>query len=554
MCDKRHVAATGILAFLRRAPGARPALRDFGRRAGQPPGIDPEWLIGAGRLVSALFAALAIWLDPTRPARSLGDAHYVLGAYVAFSLVVTVFPPSKALASPVHLVSHGIDILALGLLVYLTDELNSPFFPFLPFIILATTLRWGVWGAVIGALVMEIMLAAIGWRDLRDGESELNLLIMRAVYFVVAAAMLGYFGAYRDRNSRRLAQLASWSFVPVSSDRRAWLRDMLDHAADLLGAERLVLVWRPREGGPATVVLRWAAGFELVDLAARSCPADRRGLRRLLAAIGREDMLDGAAVPRCEPLASTRFLGALHVIDARHRQEDFAALAGIIALRIGHELERLALVQLIAGQARDQERARLARDLHDSVLQDLAAAALRLKAVGARLPPAARSALDDVSALMTQQQRRIRLFVESATMDGVDPAAPLLGALAALAPRIRDLERQWGCAIGLDVVPAGLTAPQSILRELSQLVSEAVANAARHGGATRLDVRLGEQSGRLHMTISDNGAGMAGARDAPAMLPRSLSARVATLNGHLAITRYAPGLALAIEVPLHEAA
>lgn len=545
------MAATGILAFLRRAPGARIALRDFGRRAGQPPGIDPEWLIGAGRLVSALFAALAIWLDPTRPARSLGDAHYVLGAYVAFSLVVTVFPPSKALASPVHIVSHGIDILALGLLVYLTDDLNSPFFPFLPFIILATTLRWGVWGAVIGAVVMEIMLVAIGWRDLRDGESELNLLIMRAVYFVVAAAMLGYFGAYRDRNSRRLAQLASWSFVPESSDRRVWLRDMLDHAADLLGAERLVLVWAPRAGGPATAALRWASGFDMVDLPARAGLADRRGLRRLLSATGHADLLEDAATPRCEPLASTRFCGTLHVIDARYRQEDFAALAGIIALRIGHELERLALVQLIAGRARDQERVRLARDLHDSVLQDLAAAALRLKAVGARLPPAARDALNDVSALMTQQQRRIRLFVESATIEGADPAGPLL---AALAPRIGDLERQWGCAIGLEVVPPGLTAPQSILRELSQLVSEAVANAARHGGATRLDVRLGQQDGRLHLTISDNGSGMAGARDAPAMLPRSLSARVATLNGRLAITRYAPGLALAIEVPLHEAA
>ncbi|MET0365243.1 MAG: histidine kinase [Sphingobium sp.] len=518
--------------------------------------IDPEWLICAGRLLAALFAALAIYLDPTRPAQSLDEAHYVLGAYVAFSLLVTLFPPSRRLASPVHLISHAIDIFALGLLVYLTDELSSPFFPFLPFILLATTMRWGMWGAVLGALVMQVMLIAIGWQDLRDGESELNLLIMRSVYFVVAAAMLGYFGAYRERNNRRLTQLASWSFVPETTDRHIWLRDMLDHAAEVLGAQRLVLAWHDRESRSGMMAVHSADGFHLMPLP-ETCgwPDQTRrcedGLRDLLGAVGRADLLVDAPRPRCAPLASTRFSGCLYVIDASFRQEDIAPLAGIIALRIGHELERLALVHLIAGQARDQERMRLAHDLHDSVLQDLAAGALRLKAIGSRLPPAAQESLHDINLVLAQQQRRIRLFVEST---GAEGEAPDSVPLASLGERIDDLEKQWDCAITCRISPADMSAPPAIVRELSQLVSEAVANAARHGGATEMDLCFTGEEDMLSIAISDNGSGMACPQETPVRLPRSLSARVEMLKGHIAITRHSPGFALAIEVPLHETA
>ncbi|WP_325415453.1 hypothetical protein, partial [Sphingobium sp.] len=156
---------------------------------------DPEWLISWGRLIAVMFAAMAIYLDPTRPARSLSEVHIVLAIYLLFSLCMALGLIRRPLSHPTHLIAHGTDVLALTILVYLTDELASPFFPFVPFILLATTMRWGMPGAVLGALVMEAMMITVGWRDLTDGDSELNLVIMRSAYFLVAAAMLGYFGA-----------------------------------------------------------------------------------------------------------------------------------------------------------------------------------------------------------------------------------------------------------------------------------------------------------------------------------------------------------------------
>ncbi|MFA7604895.1 MAG: histidine kinase [Novosphingobium sp.] len=506
-------------------------------------GADPERLISAGRLVSALFAALAIYLDPTRPARSLSEAHMVLGAYVLFSLLLLMLhPPRRPLAHPVHLLSHGVDVLAMATLVYLTDELDSPFFPFVPFILLVTTLRWGMRGAVLGAVAMEIMMITVGWQDLTDGDSELNLVIMRSAYFLVAAGMLGYFGAYRTRSGQRFAQLASWSAMPASMDERAWLHDLLDHASRLLGAARLILVWQDRDDPHGRAALFGPDGLGLQALPA---PAERIGIGTIAQAAGWP--VPAMREVRSAPFAGTRSKGRLYVLDAHTGREDDAALARITALRVGDELERFALTQAIVESARDQERVRLARDLHDSVLQDLTAATLTLKTAAVSVPPSARSSLQAVSAMMVAQQRRIRLFVE-------DSRAPDMAAIrhlsTSLSQNVNDLCDQWGCDIGLTVTPPDMEAPAIVHRELAQLLSEATANAVRHGGATRLNVELNRIGHGLSLSIAGNGCSMiAGESDVPPW-PRSLLARVEDMDGSLAITRYAPGLALRIEVPL----
>ncbi|WP_313807403.1 histidine kinase [Sphingobium sp.] len=484
----------------------------------------------------------------------------MLGAYVGFSLSLTIFRPGRSLASPAHLITHSIDILALALLVYLTDELDSPFFPFVPFILLATTMRWGMRGAVLGALAMEVMMIAVGWQDLTDGDSELNLVIMRSAYFLVAAAMLGYFGAYRARSSQRFAQLASWAVAPASLNEPEWLRDVLHHASGLLEASRLLLVWHDREKPEGMAALFGPEGLRIAgglgpafwqERAANLVNDDLPGRieRSEFEAIA---LATGGPVRHDGHLCSASFegmrnRGRLYVLDLRYRQEDAASLVRIIARRIGQELERLALTQAIAESARDQERVRLSRDLHDSVLQDLTAAALKLKAAMTHVPAEARGALQGVNALMIEQQRRIRLFVESSRRTDVFTVRHLSSTLS---QNVNNLCDQWGCDIGLTIDPPDLEAPALVHRELVQLLSEATANAVRHGGATRLQVDLSKVEQGLTVAISDNGCGMAVGEADDQTRPRSIRARVEDMDGSLAITRYAPGLAMRIEVPL----
>ncbi|NWK97030.1 two-component sensor histidine kinase [Sphingobium lactosutens] len=521
---------------------------------------DPEWLISWGRLIAVLFAALAIYLDPTRPARSLSEVRAVLAVYLLFSLCMACGLLRRPLTHPTHLVAHGIDVLALAILVYLTDELASPFFPFVPFILLATTMRWGMRGAVLGALAMEIMMIAVGWQDLTDGESELNLLIIRSAYFLIAAAMLGYFGACRARSSHRFAQLAGWSAAPADMDRRMWLQDVLDHAARLLGAQRLLLVWRDQERQSSHIVMFGPDGLQARDDLAPAFWQDRTAsfkaqllspkveaaeISAIATATGWRQLTIDPHRLRSAPFGGSRNIGRLFMFDAPFQHEDTSALARITALRIGHEIERFDLMKAMEDRARDQERVRLARDLHDSVLQDLTAASLQLKAIGAGLSAKAREPLSGVSSMLAEQQRRIRIFLENNW-----PADPVSMQLSASLMQTVDLLRdQWGCEIALNVDPAGMEASAALHRELAQLLCEATANAVRHGGATRINVDLFAGPDKIRMDIADNGCGMR-PQGGHVSMPRSLRSRVEHLAGSLAIVRHAPGLAMTIEMPV----
>lgn len=539
-----------------------------GQRSGNAlAAFDPEWLIGAGRLVTAIFAVVAVYLDPTQPAHFFRIAQIVLGFYTTFALTLVILPIRHSLSSKVHLLSHGVDVVVLGGLAFLTNELTSPFFAFLPFILLATTMRWGMNGAIVGAVVLEIVLILVGLPDLEDGESELNVMIMRSAYFVVAAGMLGYFGASRDRSRQRLARLADWPSDSVTSDRILWLKSIIQHAAEVLGDPRLLIVWEDQEE-PMGSVGYWSEGalklFDIADEAFWSVqnlekqPSDGifgnmaaqiEHVRSLLHSIAELNAGGISPIRRAysAPFSGLRYRGWLFVLDPACHPEESVLLTNIIAVRIGAELERLALLQQVSITARSEERVRLARDLHDSILQDLTAAGLKLKAATGRVPEEARPELALVSALMLEQQRRIRMFVENAHSFNHRAQTALTLALDNC---VKSLGRQWNCEISIAVHPPESDVSARISAEIVQLISEATANAVRHGHATKLDITAVCNLHELILQIDDNGHGITTGRDDPGKKPISLSARVRDLGGVLSIIRHTPGLAMHIRLPI----
>ena len=531
---------------------------------------DPDRLIAIGRLVTSLFAVVAVYLDPTQPARYLEVSATVLGFYVLFAVAIVFFPTQRPLDSEVHLISHGVDVIVLGGLSFLTNELTSPFFAFLPFILLATTMRWGMGGAIFGAIVLEVVLILVGWPDLEDGESELNILIMRSAYLIVAAGMLGYFGASREGSLHRLARLADWPSDGLTSDRYLWLRNILQHTADVLGEARLLVVWQGQEEPRGSVAYCAGGKLELRDITDPRFWADQNleisaPLRSFAARPSQVEQVDTLirSVPeldRCSPQPSKlaysaafsgiRYKGRLFVLDPGCGPEESASLTDIIAARIGSELERLALMEQIAVTARSQERVRLARDLHDSILQDLTAAGLKLKAASSRVPVQARPELGMVSAMLLDQQRRIRMFVEHVHFSE-RAEQPVFSAL--INESVQALGRQWSCTIRLRIEPPDARVSPQLSTQVVQLLSEATANAVRHGGATTLDVEAVRREKELTLKIEDNGTGMGREGSDAGTTPMSLAGRVSDLGGTLSIVRHTPGLAMHIRLPIPEA-
>lgn len=522
---------------------------------------DPEWLIGLGRLITAFFATIAIYFDPTQPMKLADEARLITLVYLAFSCLALI-PIRRPIESRLHILTHAVDIVVIGWLLHLTDELTSPFFAFFHFTLFACTIRWGLRGTLLGAVVLELMLLAIGLPDLEDGHSELNVMIMRSAYFLVAAFMLGYLGAYRNRSRNRLARLADWPAIHLRQGDRAWLKDIVGHARTVLGAGRLVVVYEDIDLLTGTVAVctderlsvhdfedsgAWATVAGALDGPGNAPPGGSgEAVVRRLGEVVDEDALRSQRLDNIciAPFFGMRYRGYLIVLNARFRHEEIESLASIVGSRISYELERAALIREIASNVRTEERARLARDLHDSVLQSLTAASLKLKAASRQVPQEARQLLGDAAAIIAGQQRQIRSFVDARGGAGARD-----GLSHALETHVQQLGRQWGCEIHLTTTPDDLHIPSAMFENIAQIISEATSNAVRHGAATRIDLVITEGEGRLQLGIADNGTGVAGELEVGTTEPHSLSARVADLAGRLCVVRNRPGFAMFIELP-----
>src|SRR5262249_5464017 len=146
-----------------------------------------------------------------------------------------------------------VDIAVVSTLLFLSEGLTSPFFAFFTFILLATALRWRSRGLVATAAVLAVVLlvASIVQERLQPslgpGNYEFNRVFIRGAYLVVIGGMLAYVTTHRDRCRDRLARLAHWPVHEVAHAHSPSLEQTLVHAAGVLSASRILVVWEEAE-------------------------------------------------------------------------------------------------------------------------------------------------------------------------------------------------------------------------------------------------------------------------------------------------------------------
>jgi signal transduction histidine kinase len=226
-----------------------------------------------------------------------------------------------------------------------------------------------------------------------------------------------------------------------------------------------------------------------------------------------------------------------------------AVVAGVVAARLDHH----SLARRLARAAAGEERVRLARDLHDGVLQSLTGIALRLEAVRRTGDPGgqAGAGLEEVQRLIVQEQRDLRFFIDELRPVTGGEASPLAVRLSELVDR---LERQWDLAVELEGDGSDVSEAQA--RDVYHLVREALVNAVRHGGARRVRVVVRGGPEGTALEIADDGHGFPftgryGGEELAAMGegPKSLRERVAALGGRLELETGADGARLDIVLP-----
>lgn len=156
-------------------------------------------------------------------------------------------------------------------------------------------------------------------------------------------------------------------------------------------------------------------------------------------------------------------------------------------------------------QAQEQERARVARDLHDEVNQSLTGLLLRLEAAREAAPPELEGELAETKALANQAMRELLSLARQLRPTALDD----LGLTAAIAGQVEQLGRG---EIETELVTEGDFAN---LGDDAQLVvyrvaQEALSNAARHSEATHLTVHLARRhDAGVELTVADDGRGFA---------------------------------------------
>jgi two-component system, NarL family, sensor kinase len=201
-----------------------------------------------------------------------------------------------------------------------------------------------------------------------------------------------------------------------------------------------------------------------------------------------------------------RRLGIMNVCPPppRRLSEGDLRLLSVTGAQIGLAVERGRLAEEETSSARSAERTRLAREIHDTLAQDLTAIALQLESalrdVAPESPAAQRitTALDVARASVAQARASVLTL-------RADPLAgrPLATALAALARR---LTSETGMRVTLH--ERGATAlPYEIEGELFRIASEALTNVRLHANASRIEVELDGDGEQVALRVRDNGGG-----------------------------------------------
>src|SRR5437868_1238558 len=240
-------------------------------------------------------------------------------------------------------------------------------------------------------------------------------------------------------------------------------------------------------------------------------------------------------------------LGLLNAARAKnpHLSTDELQALATIGAQIGGAVERARLAERAADAARAEERATLAREMHDTVAQDLAAITLQLESIR-RKDDAPQPRVDIALDLARTALRRVRSSVEGLRED------PLAGQslVAALAGYARRFTSETGVQVLLELRNEPLALSTERESEVFRIAAEALNNIRRHANARRVAVRLRAQDGAAVLTIEDDGRGFDPLKPSREFGITGMKERAHRLGAHLAIvSNPGDGTIITLRVP-----
>ena len=185
----------------------------------------------------------------------------------------------------------------------------------------------------------------------------------------------------------------------------------------------------------------------------------------------------------------------------------------------------------------EEERQRIAQELHDSTAQHLVAANLNLMSLRAKVSLGSDEVnlWNEVEASMAEALKELRTFSYLMHPLGLDAD----GLCSTLRRYIDGFANRSGLRVKLRSSPNVDTLPLHMQRSLFRIVQEALANVHRHACASHVSVDLRWIADRVHVIVTDNGRGAEGKQEEPAFRPGvgiyGIRARARQFGGDLKI-------------------
>jgi signal transduction histidine kinase len=546
-----------------------------------------EGMLATARAYLSTWCLLAVILDPAERAAFPSLVVAVLSAYAVSSVLVALLlrahtePPRGA-----TLAIHAADVSWATAATALTGGLTSPFFVLFLFALLGAAYRWGSWETLItagaGVLLMAspiVLAPATALPDARLGPLALRALGIRSGFLIVMAYLLGYLADEEKRSQARTAILDGVMVrIQGETGLQATLASFLDEVLRIFAARGAQLAVADADSGRAYL---WEAGrgaqargiqlrvhemdadgrarhlFDLPGDAWRAARAeasgpggftvlalDERGTRAPSGSPPLGWPVDAAARGLVAASASfgSQWRGRLFLVDPDPRVSapELRVLQALVR-RAAPAIHAAHLVSRLRARAGAAERARVARELHDGVIQSLLGLemqvdVLRRQALAKSLHTA--GSLTHIQALLHQEVVAVRELMDQMRAVEVGPGE-LLDRLAGMVDRF---ERETGIRARFVSEVRELSLSSALCREVARMVQEALVNVRRHSGASHVVVRFGRQDGLWALTIDDDGQGFAfagrldlAALDTERKGPLVIKERVRAAGGRLTI-------------------
>jgi PAS domain S-box-containing protein len=198
------------------------------------------------------------------------------------------------------------------------------------------------------------------------------------------------------------------------------------------------------------------------------------------------------------------------------------------AREIATAFESMRLDKERVRKAIGADRSRIARELHDGVVQTLFAAAFRLQLHADEVPKALRTTIQETTAGIREAINDIQAYVH-----GLEPSLVTLGGLAASLKQLAvEFESSSGLPVTVELEPNAVAALDGVATDIVQIVREALSNVRRHARARRVALTIREAAHTTALEVRDDGRGFS-PEAAQGLGLRNLRTRAGLLGGQL---------------------